>query len=123
MPLGLKNVHATFMDLMNRVFRPFLDNFVSLFINDTLIYSRSKEEHDQHHRQILETLRAERLYAKLSQCKFWIHSVKFLGHVVSEEGIHVDPPKIKAIEGLAIPRTPTEIRKFLGLAGNYRRFI
>ena len=108
---------------MNRVCRPFLDNFVIVFINDILVYSRSKEEHGRHLRQILETLRAEKLYAKLSKCEFWLRSVKFLGHVVSQEGIHVDPSKIKAIEGWAVPTTPTEIRQFLGHAGYYRIFI
>ena len=82
------------MDLMNRVCRP----YVIVFIEDILIYSRSKEEHSQHLRKILETLRSEKLYAKFSKCEFWIRRVEFLGHVVSEEGIHVDPSKIKAIE-------------------------
>ena len=111
------------MDLMNRVCRPFLDKFVIVFIDDILIYSRSQEEHSQHLRQVLETLRAEKLYAKFSKCEFWIQEVDFLGHVVSKEEIHVDPSKIKAIDSWATPRTPTEIRQFLGLAGYYRRFI
>ncbi|CAH1451843.1 unnamed protein product [Lactuca virosa] len=123
MPFGLTNAPAAFMDLMNRVCRPFLDSFVIVFINDILIYSKSKEEHTQHLRQILGTLRAEKLYAKFSKCDFWIRRVEFLGHVVSKEGIHVDPTKIKAIEGWATPRTPTEIRQFLRLAGYYRSFI
>ncbi|KAI3740183.1 hypothetical protein L2E82_30605 [Cichorium intybus] len=111
------------MDLMNRVCRPYLDKFVIVFIDDILINSRSKEEHSQHLRQVLETLRAEKLYTKFSKCKFWLRKVDFLGHVVSKEGIHVDPSKIKAIENWKAPRTPTEIRQFLGLAGYYRRFI
>ncbi|KAI3494636.1 hypothetical protein L1887_40553 [Cichorium endivia] len=123
MPFGLTNAPAVFMDLMNRVCRPFLDKFVIVFIDDILIYSRSKEEHGQHLRLILELLRKEKLYAKFSKCEFWIRKVDFLGHVVSQEGIHVDPSKIKAIENWEIPRTPTEIRQFLGLAGYYRRFI
>ncbi|KAI3499634.1 hypothetical protein L1887_35438 [Cichorium endivia] len=120
MPFGLTNAPAVFLDLMNRVCRPYLDKFVIVFIDDILIYSRSKEEHSQHLRQVLETLRTEKLYAKFSKCEFWIRKVDFLGHVVSKEGIHVDPTKIKAIENLEAPKTPTEIRQFLGLAGYYR---
>ncbi|CAH1412294.1 unnamed protein product [Lactuca virosa] len=123
MPFSLTNAPAAFTDLMNRICRPFLDNFVIVFIDDILVYSRSKEEHGQHLRKILGTLRTEKLYAKLSKCEFWLRSVNFLGHVVSQEGIHVDPSKVKAIEGWAVPATPTEIRQFLGLAGYYRRFI
>ncbi|KAI3690668.1 hypothetical protein L2E82_48858 [Cichorium intybus] len=123
MPFGLTNAPAVFMDLMNRVRRPYLDKFVIVFITDILIYSRSKEEHSQHLRQVLETLRTEKLYAKFSKCEFWIQKVDFLGHVVSKEGIHVDPSKIKAIKNWEAPRTPIEIRQFLGLAGYNRRFI
>ena len=116
MPFGLTNAPAMFMDLMNRVCWPYLDKFVIVFIDDILVYSRSKEEHVQHLRQVLETLRAEKLYAKFSKCKFWIREVSFLGHEVSKERIHVDPSKIKAIENWSAPRT-TEICQFLGLAG------
>ena len=83
MPFGLTNAPAAFMDPMNQICRPFLDNFFIVFIDDILVYSRSKEEHGQHLRQILETLRTEKLYAKLSKCEFWLRSVNFLGHVVS----------------------------------------
>lgn len=114
---------VVFMDLMNRVCRPYLDKLVIIFIDDILIYSRSEEEHDQHLRQVLQTLRTEKLYVKFSKCEFWIRKVDFLGHVVSQEGIHVDPSKIKAIENGLAPKTATEIRQFLGLAGYYRRFI
>ena len=107
MPFGLTNAPVVFMDLMNRVCRPYLDQFVIVFIDDILIYSRSKEEHGQHLRKILETLRAEKLYAKFSKCEFWIRRVEFLGRVVSEEGIHVDPTKIKAIENWLAPKKPT----------------
>jgi len=123
MPFGLTNAPAVFMDLMNRVCRHYLDKFVIVFIDDILIYSRSKEEHAKHLRLVLETPRAEKLYAKFSKCEFWIRKVDFLGDVVSEAGIHVDPSKIQAIENWEAPRTPTEIRQFLGLAGYYRRFI
>ena len=98
MPFGLTNAPAAFMDLMNRVCRPFLDKFVIVFIDDILVYSQSEDDHKQHLRQVLETLRVEKLYAKFSKCEFWIRRVNFLGHVVSKEGIHVDPSKIKPIE-------------------------
>ena len=100
-----------------------MDKFVIIFIDGIFIYSRSKEEHGQHLRLILELLRKEKLYAKFSKCEFWLREVDFLGHVVSQKGIHVDPSKIKAIENWETPKTPTEIRSFLGLAGYYRRFI
>ncbi|KAJ9547521.1 hypothetical protein OSB04_020064 [Centaurea solstitialis] len=123
MPFGLTNAPAVFMDLMNRVCRPYLDKFVIVFIDDILIYSQSKEDHEHHLRLILELLKAEKLYAKFSKCEFWIREVHFLGHVVNKEGIHVDPAKIEAIKKWKAPKTPTETRQFLGLAGYYRRFI
>ncbi|KAJ9539536.1 hypothetical protein OSB04_032269 [Centaurea solstitialis] len=123
MPFGLTNAPAVFMDLMNRVCRPYLDKFVIVFIDDILIYSRDKKEHEQHLRLILELLKTEKLYAKFSKCEFWIREVHFLGHVVNEKGIHVDPAKVEAIKKWEVPKTPTEIRQFLGLAGYYRRFI
>ena len=91
MPFGLTNAPAAFMDLMNRIFRPYLDQFVIVFIDDILIYSGSGEEHVEHLRIILQTLREHRLYAKLSKCQLWLDSVAFLGHIVSAEGILVDP--------------------------------
>ena len=97
MPFGLTNVPAAFMDLMQRVFRPFLDQCVIVFIDDVLVYSKSSEEHDQHLRMILQTLRQHELYTKLSKCEFWLNSVIFLGHVVTAEGVRVDPRKIEAV--------------------------
>ncbi|GJS07778.1 putative reverse transcriptase domain-containing protein [Tanacetum coccineum] len=123
MPFGLTNAPAVFMDLMNRVCKPYLDKFVIVFIDDILIYSKNKEEHGKHLKTILDLLRSEKLYAKFSKCDFWLDSVQFLGHVIDSNGVHVDPAKIEAIKNWAAPTTPTEVRQFLGLAGYYRRFI
>ncbi|GJS01961.1 putative reverse transcriptase domain-containing protein [Tanacetum coccineum] len=123
MPFGLTNAPAVFMDLMNRVCKPYLDRFVIVFIDDILIYSKDKKEHEEHLKAILELLKKEKLYAKFSKCEFWIPKVQFLGHVIDSRGIHVDPAKIESIKDWASPKTPTEIRQFLGLAGYYRRFI
>ncbi|GJW02033.1 putative reverse transcriptase domain-containing protein [Tanacetum coccineum] len=123
MSFGLTNAPAVFMDLMNRVCKPYLDKFMIIFIDDILIYSKSKEEHAEHLKLILELLKKEELYAKFSKCDFWLSRVQFLGHVIDSEGIHVDPAKIESIKDWASPKTPTEIRQFLGLAGYYRRFI
>src|ERR1043166_9111822 len=123
MPFGVTNAPAVFMDLMNRVCRPYLDKFVIVFIDDILIYSKNKKDHENHLRTILELLKNEKLYAKFSKCEFWIREVQFLGHVVNESGIHVDPAKIEAIKKWEALKTPTEVRSVLGLAGYYRRFI
>ncbi|KAJ9535388.1 hypothetical protein OSB04_un001497 [Centaurea solstitialis] len=123
MPFGLTNAPAAFMDLMNRVCRPMLDRSVIVFIDDILIYSKSKEEHVEHLREVLEVLRKEKLYAKFSKCDFWLQEVQFLGHLVNREGIKVDPAKVEAVMKWETPKTPTEVRSFLGLAGYYRRFI
>uniref|UniRef100_A0A2N9III7 Reverse transcriptase n=1 Tax=Fagus sylvatica TaxID=28930 RepID=A0A2N9III7_FAGSY len=123
MPFGLTNAPAVFMDLMNRVFQPYLDQFVVVFIDDILIYSKSLEEHEQHLRVVLQTLRDHKLYAKLKKCEFWLESVAFLGHVISKDGILVDPKKVEAIVDWERPKDVREIRSFLGLAGYYRRFI
>ncbi|MDV3199485.1 MAG: reverse transcriptase domain-containing protein, partial [Sweet potato little leaf phytoplasma] len=123
MPFGLTNAPAVFMDLMNRVGKPYLDQFVIVFIDYILVYSKTETEHQQHLRLLLELLRREKLYAKFSKCDFWMREVQFLGHIVNERGIHVDPSKIQAIKNWEIPKTPTEVRQFLGLAGYYRRFI
>nr|GEX56338.1 putative reverse transcriptase domain-containing protein [Tanacetum cinerariifolium] len=123
MPFGLMNAPALFMDLMNRVYKPCLDKFLIVFIDDILIYLKNKQEHEEHLKLTLELLKKEELYAKFSKCEFWIPKVQFLGHVIDSQGIHVDPAKIESIKDWASPKSPMEIRKFLGLAGYYRRFI
>ncbi|GKD47105.1 putative reverse transcriptase domain-containing protein [Tanacetum coccineum] len=112
------------MDLMNRVCRPYLDKFMIVFIDDILIYSKTREEHvEQFLRLVLELLRKEKLYAKFSKCEFWLKEVKFLGHVINGNGIHVDFSKIEVVKNWKARRTLFEVRSFLGLAGYYRRFI
>ncbi|CAA0837967.1 Uncharacterized mitochondrial protein AtMg00860, partial [Striga hermonthica] len=123
MPFSLSNAPAVFMDLMNRIFHPYLDQFVIVFINDILIYSKSQKEHEEHLRVVLETLRREKLYAKFSKCEFWLQRVAFLGHVITQAGIEVDPSKVSAVQNWSTPKSPFEVRSFRGLAGYYRRFI
>jgi hypothetical protein len=123
MPFGLTNTPAVFMDLMNRVFRPYLDKSVVIFIDDILVYSNTYLEHEQYLRIVLKTLREHRLYVKLSKCEFWLKEVTFLRHVISAEGIFVDPRKVEVLLKWERPTNVTEIRSFLGLAGYYRRFI
>nr|XP_016451558.1 PREDICTED: uncharacterized protein LOC107776208 [Nicotiana tabacum] len=123
MPFGLTNAPAAFMDRMNRVFKHYLGQFVVVFIDDILVYSKNREDHDKHIRIVMQILKERQLYAKLSKCEFWLNEVAFLGHIVSSEGVKVDPSKIQAIIDWKLPKTPTEIRNFLGLAGYYRRFV
>ena len=123
MSFGLTNAPAAFMDLMKRVFKPFLDQFVIVFIDDILVYSSDHQEHERHLRIVLQTLRELRLYVKFSKCEFWLSEVAFLGHIVTENGICVDPKKIESVQKWPRPASVTEIRSFLGLAGYYRRFV
>ncbi|XP_027151875.1 uncharacterized protein LOC113751928 [Coffea eugenioides] len=123
MPFGLTNAPAAFMDLMQRIFKKYLDQFVVVFIDDILIYSKTQEEHVKHLEIVLQILREHKLYAKFSKCEFWLEEISFLGHKVSKDGIAVDPAKVEAVMNWKRPETPTEIRSFLGLAGYYRRFI
>ncbi|GJS04541.1 putative nucleotidyltransferase, ribonuclease H [Tanacetum coccineum] len=113
MPFGLTNAPAVFMDLMNRVYKPYLDKFVSVFIDDILIYLKSKEEHEVHLRLVLELLRKEKLYAKFSKCEFWLQEVHFLGHMVNQNGIHVDPGKIEALCDAPILSLPDGVEDFV----------
>jgi len=123
MPFGVTNAPTIFMDYMNRIFRPYLDQFVVVFIDDILIYSESREEHAEHLRLVLGILRKHQLYRKLSKCEFWLEEVQFLGHVISAQGIAVDPAKIETVVKWERPQTVSEVRSFLGLAGYYRRFV
>jgi hypothetical protein len=122
-PFGLTNAPAIFMNLMNKIFMPYLEKFVIMFIDDILIYSKDKEEHAKHLRIALQTLREHQLYAKFSKCEFWLDQVEFLGHVVSKKGIVVNPSKVASVLEWEAPKNVKQIRGFLGMAGYYRRFI
>jgi hypothetical protein len=122
-PFGLTNAPATFMCLMNNVLSKFLDKFVLVFIDDILIYSKNREEHEEHLRLVLQVLREHQLYAKFSKCDFFQKQIHYLGHVLSEEGVAVDPDKIRSIMEWPTPKDVSDIRSFMGLAGYYRRFI
>jgi hypothetical protein len=123
MSFGLTNAPAHFTYLMNLVFMPELDKFLVVFIDDILIYSKSKEEHATHLRVVLTRLREHKLYAKFSKCKFWLDQVIFLGHILSVEGVAVDPGKVKDILEWKLPTTVHLVRSFLGMAWYYHRFI
>jgi hypothetical protein len=122
-PFGLTNAPTIFMCLMNGIFMDYLDKFVIVFLDDILIYSKSKEEHEKHLRMVLQVSREHRLYAKLSKCSFYQNKIHYLVHIISEEGIVVDPKKIKVIEGWPTPRNVSEVTSFMGLEGYYRIFI
>nr|GFB29584.1 putative reverse transcriptase domain-containing protein [Tanacetum cinerariifolium] len=117
MPFGLTNAPAIFMDLMNRVCKPYLDKFVIVFIDDIHIYLKDEKEHGEHLKAILELLKKEELYAKFFKCEFWIPKVQLLGHMIDSQGIHVDPAKVESIKDWASSKSPMEIRQFLGLTG------
>jgi hypothetical protein len=122
-PFGLSSAPAVFMCLMNGVFRDYLDKFVIVILDDILVYSNSEEEHEQHLRMVLRVLREHQLYAKLSKGSFYQRQIHYLGHIISEEGIVVDPEKVEAIREWSVRRNVAEVRSFMGLVGYYRRFI
>jgi hypothetical protein len=123
MSFGLTNAPAYFMYLMNKVFMVYLDKFVVVFIDDILVYSETKEEHEEHLRLVLEKLRANQLYAKFNRCEFWLTQNAFLGHVISVARVSVDPGKIKDVLNWKLPTDVSEICILLRLVGYYRRFI
>ena len=123
MPFGLSNAPAYFMDLMNRIFSEYLDKYVIVFIDDILVYSPDEASHAFHLKRVLELLRENVLFAKYSKCHFWEREVRFLGHVINEDGIGVDQDKVRTVQEWKRPESVTDIRSFLGLAGYYRRFI
>ena len=123
MSFGLTNALTAFMDLMHRVFQPYLYRFVVVGVGNILIYSKSEEDHKGHLRVILQTLREHQLYAKFSKCEFWLTEVRFLGHVVSTSGVSVDLEKVEAVMSWERPKLVFEIRNILRLEGYYRRFI
>jgi hypothetical protein len=123
MSFGLSNAPADFMYLMNKVFMEYLDKYLVVFIDDILIFSKMEEEYEKHRRLVLEKLRSKKLYAKFRKCEFWLTEVAFLGHVISTEGVSVDPGKVNDVINWMPPTTASEIQSFLGLAGYYHRFI
>ena len=118
-PFGLKNAHASFVFLMNNILSNYLDKFVVVFIDDILIYSKNKQEHEEHLKIVLQVLREHKLYAKFSKCDLFKDAIQYLGHVVSKDGISVDPDKIKAITEWLVPKNVTDIRLFMGITRYY----
>jgi hypothetical protein len=123
MPFGLTNAPTYFMNLMKKVFMEELDKFGIVFIDDILVYSQTAEEHGHHLTIVLEKLRAHQLYAKFTKYEFWLQKVSFLGHILTTEGVAMDPEKVTTMANWRRPTTVTEIQSFLGLASYYRRFI
>jgi hypothetical protein len=123
LPFGLINAPGVFMSLMNGVFRDYFDKFIQVFIDDILIYYRMIEEHDEHLRLVLQCLREHKLYGRLSKCSFYQSRIHYLGHVISGEGIVVDPAKVEAIMEWTVSTNVTEVCSFMSLVGYYRRFV
>ena len=123
LPFGLTNAPATFMTMMNDVLRPYLDDFVIVFIDDILIYSKTPEQHDRHVRKVLDLLRANQLYAKKTKCSFFKKHTGFLGYIITDQGTQTDPKKIQAVQDWPTPKTVTDVRRFHGFAAWYRKFV
>jgi hypothetical protein len=122
-PFGHTKMPTTFMCLMNSIFSQYLDKFVLVSIDDILVYSKTEEEHEEHLRIVLQTLRKHKLYAKFDKCDFYQKKIQYLGHVISAEGIAVDPEKIRSIMEWSIPKDMGDIRLFMGITEYYRKFI
>ena len=123
MPFGLTNAPATFQSLMNDLFRPYLRKFILIFFDDILIYSRSWEDHLAHLQIVLQILSTNSLFVKESKCRFGVLQVEYLGHIISEQGVSVDPAKIQAVIEWPTPTTAKWVSGFLSLAGYYKTFI
>jgi hypothetical protein len=123
MSFGLANAPATFMEAMNGMLHEYLDDFVVIFLDDILIYSQTEEEHERYLSLVLDSLRKNQFYAKLKKCAFWLSKVAFLGHVINQHGISVDPKNVASVVNWQRPATVTEISSFLGLVGYYRCFV
>jgi len=122
-PIVLTNAPAFLMDLINRVLKPYIEKFVVVFIDDILVYSASKDEHVEHLRIVFKTLEEHKLYFKFKKCDFGMEKVHFLGHVISKEGVSVDPPKVETVVNWIRPTNSTDVLSFLGMAGYCRRFV
>src|SRR4051812_36574706 len=120
---GLPNAPATFSSMMNSIFMEYLDQFVVVYLDDILIYSKNEEEHAEHLRLVLMKHREHRLYAKFSKCEFWLPEVTYLGHVISAKGIAVNPERVEAVLDWTPPESVKQVRSFLGLASYCRRFV
>lgn len=120
-PFGVCNASGVFVDLMNKVFSPYLDKFVVIFIDDILVYSKNEEEHEEHLRIVLQTLRQEKLYARYNKCEFWLKSISYLGHIISG-GVSVDLSKITAVKDFSVSKIVSEVKSFVGMTGYYQSF-
>lgn len=123
LPFGLTNAPATFQTVMNDILRPYLNKFVLVYLDDIMVFSKTAEEHEQHLRLVLQALRNNQLYANAKKCKLNVREVEFLGHVVSRDGLKVDPKKTQAVNDWPRPTDLTQLRGFLGLSNYFRRFI
>ncbi|CAI7786952.1 unnamed protein product [Closterium sp. NIES-54] len=123
MPFGLTNAPATFQAEMNHILRPLHDECVVVYLDDILIYSKDLKQHVEHLRRVFEILRRERFYVKLSKSEFALKKVQFLGHMVSAQGVHVEPKKIEVVQTWKTPENVKEVQQFLGFANYYNRFV